>query len=111
MTAMEFGRRVKRLREKAGLSQLELSLRCGDIASSYIGFIEQGKKVPTLTTINKIARGLGLTPSELIHEDQPNIRYDPSMNRMIAYAMTLTPDERDDMVRLMKLVISRFSRS
>lgn len=108
MTASEFGMRVRRLRVEAGLSQLELSLRCGDLASSYIGFIEQGKKVPTITTMNKIAHGLGLTLGELVGEDAPKVQYDPSINRMIAYGMTLTPDDREDLVGLMKLIVKRF---
>lgn len=110
MTATEFGKRVKQLREAAGLSQLELALRCGDLAASYIGFIEQGKKVPTITTMSKIAHGLGMPLGDLLGDAEPRINYDPSINRMIAYASALTPQERDEMVDLMKLIVKRFSR-
>lgn len=110
MTAQAFGKRIRQLREKAGLSQLELSLRCDELSASYIGFIEQGKKAPTITTMNKIAVGLGLTLGELLGDDEPAIMYDPSINRMIAYATALTPAERDDMVEIVKLINKRFSR-
>ena len=110
MTAIDFGLRLKRLRNKAGLSQLELSLRCDDLSASYIGFLEQGRKVPTLTTLNKIARGLGIALGGLLGDDEPDIMYSPEVNRVIAYAMTLTPDECDALIEPSKMIIKTFKK-
>jgi len=54
-----FGIKVAELRKKQGLSQEELADRCG-IHRTYIGFIERGEKSPTLNTVAKIAKGLGM---------------------------------------------------
>lgn len=52
------------MRKKLHLSQEELADRCG-VHRTYIGSIERGEKSPTLTTIEKIAKGLNVSISEL----------------------------------------------
>lgn len=56
---IKFGKQVVRLRTEKGLSQEELAFRSG-INRTYIGEIERGEKCPSLITINKIAKGLGV---------------------------------------------------
>ncbi|RJO66016.1 MAG: XRE family transcriptional regulator [Myxococcales bacterium] len=60
-----FGRRVRSLRESKGWSQEDFADRIG-IHRTYIGGIERGERNPTLTTIHKIARALGVKPAELL---------------------------------------------
>lgn len=55
---------ITRLREDAGLSKRKLSQISG-IDRVYILQIEQGKYRPTVNFMFLIARGLGVTPSEL----------------------------------------------
>lgn len=59
-----FGRRVRFLRLKAGLSQEDLADTCG-LDRTYIGGIERGERNPSLKNILKLARTLNVTPSEL----------------------------------------------
>lgn len=59
-----FGGRVAELRKARGLSQEELAFRAG-INRSYMGVIERGEKSPSLDTIKKVAKGLGMTIREL----------------------------------------------
>ena len=54
-----FGHKVAEIRKSQHLSQEELADRCG-VHRTYIGFIERGEKSPTLTTVEKIANGLGV---------------------------------------------------
>jgi transcriptional regulator with XRE-family HTH domain len=59
-----FGKRVAELRKNAGYSQEQFAFKCG-VDRTYIGAIERGEKCPTLKTIDKIARALGISKCEL----------------------------------------------
>jgi DNA-binding XRE family transcriptional regulator len=59
-----FGRRVRELRAREGLSQDGLAHTSG-IHLTSIGRIERGGREPRLTTILKLAQGLGVEPGEL----------------------------------------------
>lgn len=61
-----FGKRVAELRKKAGFSQESFAFKC-DVDRTYIGTIERGEKSPTLNTIDKIAKALSITISELFN--------------------------------------------
>jgi transcriptional regulator with XRE-family HTH domain len=65
--AERFGRVVRDLRESKGLTQEELADRAG-ISATYVGFIERGDSVPTLTVILEIADGLGVRAAELLRD-------------------------------------------
>ena len=58
------GKRIALLRIGANLSQEKFAERC-NVHRTYIGAIERGEKSPTLVTIEKIARGLNISISEL----------------------------------------------
>lgn len=62
---LSFGKRVKELRESKGLSQEKFSFLVG-VHRTYIGMIERGEKNITLTNINKIAKALNISISELL---------------------------------------------
>lgn len=59
-----FGNAVRNARATAGLTQEELADRSG-IDRSYIGGVERGERNPTLSVIEKIADGLGVSLAEL----------------------------------------------
>lgn len=56
--------RLKKAREEAKLSQLELSYRSG-VSQNMITYIETGKSSPTLTTLLKLTDALNINPAEL----------------------------------------------
>lgn len=62
---LAFGRAIREARHELGISQEELALRA-DIQRSYLGGIERGERNPSLTNIVKIARTLGIAPSEIL---------------------------------------------
>jgi transcriptional regulator with XRE-family HTH domain len=62
---VKFGDTVRRLRKEAGLSQEALAERA-NLNADFLGFIERGDNVPTLTTILQLARALGVQPSRII---------------------------------------------
>jgi transcriptional regulator with XRE-family HTH domain len=64
---------IKRIRKEKGISQEKLADAC-NTATSYIGLMEIYRNVPKLSTIERIARALGVDPLVLFQDDvsQPN---------------------------------------
>jgi len=62
-----FGATVRRLRERHGWTQERLA-ETAEMSATYLGFIERGENVPTLTIIFKLADALEVTPAELIDD-------------------------------------------
>ena len=56
---------LRRLREKAGLSQEELAARAG-LARTYISGIENGRRNPTVIVLYEIAVQLEADPRDLL---------------------------------------------
>jgi transcriptional regulator with XRE-family HTH domain len=66
-----FGRTIRAIRNRRGVSQESLALQCG-LDRTYISGIERGMRNPSLTNILKIAAALDARPAELfagIHGD------------------------------------------
>ena len=67
---MAFGQRVRRLREQRRMSTSALSERSstsrGRMSSRRIGRIETGEADPRYDELLALARGLGVTPAELL---------------------------------------------
>ena len=59
-----FGKRVRELREKMGISQEELGHRA-KIHRTYIGSVERGEQNISLKNIYKIAQALNVSLSDL----------------------------------------------
>ncbi len=59
-----FGTTVRRLREERGLTQAQLA-EAAELSATYLGIIERGENVPTLTVILQLATALDLHPMEL----------------------------------------------
>jgi transcriptional regulator with XRE-family HTH domain len=63
--AVRLGKNLKRLREKKNLSQGRIAKMLG-VGRSFITNIEHGKTNPTLKTISKLARVLGVSAEKLL---------------------------------------------
>jgi DNA-binding XRE family transcriptional regulator len=59
------GARIRAVRESVSLSQLELSRRSG-IAQESLSRIETGRRDPRLGTLQRLARGMGLSLDQLM---------------------------------------------
>ena len=62
---MNIGRAIKLCRTQKNLNQSELAELAG-ISESYLSHIENGKRDPSLTTVEKIAEALNIPSSILI---------------------------------------------
>ena len=63
----EFAGRLRKEREKAKISQLDLSLKAG-VSQNLVNFIETGKRVPNLHTIFKLCVALNINPAILFDD-------------------------------------------
>jgi len=59
-----FGQKVSKLRKERGLTQDQLASKT-DLSVETIGAIEQGRRWARLTTLHKLAKGLGVSTDEL----------------------------------------------
>jgi transcriptional regulator with XRE-family HTH domain len=59
------GEVIRELRNNANLSQEKLA-ELSNLDRTYISLIERGKRQPTIQTLFKIAKSLGIPPSEII---------------------------------------------
>jgi len=59
-----FGARLRDLRKRSALTQEELAHRAR-IASSYLSDLERGRQSPTLDVVNRLAKALQVTMSEM----------------------------------------------
>ncbi|MEO0079971.1 MAG: helix-turn-helix transcriptional regulator [candidate division WOR-3 bacterium] len=64
-TLARFGRRVRELRKKKGLSQEMLALNAG-LDRTYVGSVERGERNISLINIVKLARAIGVKPDALL---------------------------------------------
>ena len=63
--AVAFGRVLRRLRQKKGLTQEVLGLEA-DLRRTFVSILELGQQQPTLTTILKLAKVLEVKPSRIL---------------------------------------------
>jgi transcriptional regulator with XRE-family HTH domain len=59
--------KIKIIRAKKGISQMELSLR-SNLSQSFIANVEKGKKQPSVLTLMKIADALQVNPQDFFPE-------------------------------------------
>lgn len=64
MIARQLGEKIKELRKETGLSQEKFALKI-DMDRTYFATVESGKRNISLQNIEKIAKGLNVTISEL----------------------------------------------
>lgn len=64
---VQFGRNVRRLRERIGLSQEEFADKAG-VHRTYQSGIERGVRAPTIVVVERIAKALGVEPGELFRD-------------------------------------------
>ncbi len=63
--AVAFGRVLRRLRQKKGLTQEGLGLEA-ELRRTFVSILELGQQQPTLTTILKLAKVLEVKPSKIL---------------------------------------------
>lgn len=67
MIKRKFGEKIRKMRQKKGLSQEKFALSI-DMDRTYYASVEKGHRNISLENILKIAKGLGVTLSDLFKE-------------------------------------------
>lgn len=62
-----FGAAVRQRRLQAGLTQEQLGFEA-DLRRTYVSIIELGQQQPSLGTVFKLAKALGVSPAQLIND-------------------------------------------
>ena len=61
--------RIQKFRKQKRMSQMDLALEA-NISQGFLALIESCQKVPTITTIFKIAKALNVYPSSLLEDEK-----------------------------------------
>ena len=61
---VELGKRIAKARHSQGMSQEVLAAK-SDMDRSHVGFIEQGRRKPTIATLFKLSRTLKISLEDL----------------------------------------------
>lgn len=62
---IQFGKKLREVRLKKNLSQGDIARTLG-VHRSYISGLERGRRNPSLVTVQKIAKAIGVSVSELV---------------------------------------------
>ncbi|MGI5879547.1 MAG: Ig-like domain-containing protein [Syntrophomonadaceae bacterium] len=91
---MNFASRLKQIRESQMLSASKLSKQSG-LSQSFIWRLESGEKQPTLESLRKLSRGLGISIGELLGAELLNEPESPKISRIISNIRKLPVEQVD----------------
>ncbi|MEQ1735394.1 MAG: helix-turn-helix transcriptional regulator [Rhodoglobus sp.] len=95
---VRFGQRVRELRRRRSLTLEQLGAGA-TLSDKFIQAVETGRQIPTVATIEKLARGLGVLPAELFTSEDRT----PRASR--ARARELIAEASDaDVVRIVRIL-------
>lgn len=105
---MEIGERIKKIREARGLSQKEIATMIKMDQSQY-SKLEKDKTDPSVSTLAKVAKALGIQLSELFANDllKDVNSYDKSLMEKITLIDQLNEEEK---MSLFKIIDGLFSK-
>lgn len=101
--AMDMHARLQQLLKERGWTKYRLSKECG-LAQSTIGNIFRRNTVPSVSTLEVICRGFGITLSQFFAEGEM-VEMSPAMKELFSCWVCLTPFQKDaalQMLRAMK---------
>lgn len=104
---MELGRNIAKFRSIRDIKSKELADLAG-VRQSYISAIENGRKIPTLSVLQKIAKALDTTVSELLGETSSELSED--MVRLVDTAKDLNKEQVDAIISVVKELGGRYGK-
>ena len=103
---VQVGEHIKRLREERGWSQPQLAVEAG-VAVSAVSQIENGRRSPNVSTLDKLAGALGVSVADLFPKAQAPFPLDEAAEgpvelapEGVAYFVPLEEGEEEDVVEL-----------
>lgn len=107
--APQIGERIRKIRKREGLSLEAFALRC-EMNPAYVGHIERGMQNPTLATLERICKGLGIRVEDLFKGlDVPVDMESAAVRHLSSVVSEMTPEQTqrflhivDEMLQLHK---------
>lgn len=96
---IDIGERIKTVRKGLHLTQDQLAEKSG-LSSNYIGQLERGERSPSLKTLSRIARSLGVDADYLVKVPQSDIETKLREIRRL----TRTPENLDKVVKIARII-------
>ncbi len=105
---MNIGDKIRQIREARGLTQKEVALTIGMDQSQY-SKIEKGKTDPSTSTLEKVAKAIGIGLSELFADDSfKDINsYDKSLMEKLQLIEQLDEDEKKSIFKIIDGLVSK----
>ncbi len=98
----QVGSGIRAWRKKAGLTMNQLA-ELADIDVGFLGYIETGKKAPSIATAAKLARALNLSLSDLFREVPRVVSSDAQLERQLKSLLHgRGAREKDDLLVILK---------
>ena len=98
------GSSIRAWRKKAGLTINQLAELAG-IDVGFLGYIETGKKAPSIVTAAKLAKDLNLSLSDLFQPVPRPVQTDAQIGHQLkALLHSRTAREKDDLLVILKLL-------
>ncbi|WP_246223443.1 helix-turn-helix domain-containing protein, partial [Fulvivirga kasyanovii] len=109
LTIMDIGKNIKRIREAKNLSQKEV-IAAIDMGAAQYSRIESGKTEPSISTLERIAKALGVKLSELFasKEDFADINsQDSTLMEKVRLIENLTEEERQTIFTILDAFVGK----
>lgn len=103
------GRRIAKLREAIGLTQAQLA-ELVEVHQETISRIESGRRIPSLSTIERIARSLEVELHELFKEPSSGTSRDRALAQIHIFASRLTLREMELVIEVGTTIL-KFTRA
>lgn len=95
-----------KLVNKKDLVSKNFALRC-DIHPSYVGHIERGMQNPTLSTLERISQGLGISMDDLFKDIDTPINVENAAIRHLSQVISeLSPEQTQQLLQIVDSVMA-----
>ena len=104
---MDIAANIKRIRKLKNLSQKQIAMEIG-IAQAQYSVIESGKTIPTVPTLQKIARALEVSITEFfLDPDKQNDEINLSILEKVKLIDTLDEGEKKNLLGIIDMAIAK----
>ena len=90
---MDVHKRLRQLLNERGWTEYRLSKKCG-LSESTLANIFRRNTMPSITTLEAICNGFGITLSQFLAEDEM-VELTPELKNLFDKWISLTPEQKD----------------
>ena len=100
---MDIGKRLQDIRQKKQISVYRLSQDTG-ISTSHINSIERGEKHPSVETLCRLIKPLGISMSEFFNEENTIAYLNDDEKEIVEFYRTMPNDSADALLQLVRTI-------